>query len=95
MAEEKWFSYARKSRGPAAAQGIGIFFEIIPAQYGVAEGVLYLEDMNGNPIASQKLRGDDNPLHIATRLLRDKGRNSSSVAGFYADIPNNGRETYH
>jgi len=49
--------------------------------------------MNGKPIASQKLRSDDNALHVAARLLRDKGRNNST--GFYADIPNNGRGTYH
>jgi len=56
---------------------------------------LYLETTSGNPIASQKLRNDDNPLHVAVRLLRDKGCNKSGVAGFYSAIPNNGRATYH
>jgi len=81
-----------QTRAPRSDNDCG---EIKEAQYGVAEGILYLEDINGKPIASQKLRDDDNPLHVAARLLRDKGRNNSSVAGFYADIPNNGRETYH
>jgi len=82
-----------QTRAPRSDNDCGA---IIEAQYAItADGVLYLETTSGNPIASQKLRSDDNPLHVAVRLLRDKGRNNSSVRGFYGDIPNNGRQTYH
>ena len=82
-----------QTRAPRSDSDCG---QIAEAQYAItADGVLYLDDMSGKPIASQKLRSDDNPLHVAARLLRDKGRNNSSVAGFYANIPNNGRGTYH
>jgi hypothetical protein len=84
-----------QTRGPRSESDPG---QIIEAQYATtASGVLYLEDMSGKPIASQKLRSDDIPLHVAVRLLRDhqRGGNKSEVAGFYASIPVNGRETFH
>ena len=62
--------------------------QIAEGQYGVSGGVLYLNDINGNAIVSQQLRPDDNPLAVATRLLREKtrGGNSSAPAGFYDPI---------
>ena len=74
-----------QTRGPRSDNDGGA---IIEAQYAVAGGVLYLEDMRGSAIASQKLRDDDTALHVAARLLRDhyRGRNNAP-AGFYeADI---------
>lgn len=68
---------------------------IIEGQYATAGDVLFLSDINSNPIASQKLRADDNAAAVARKLLKERRRASSSVPGFY-DSPNyNPNRVFH
>ena len=56
---------------------------IIEGFYAISDGVLYLEDAQHNPVASQQLRSDDNPVAVARRLLRER---RSPNKAFYAPI---------
>lgn len=56
---------------------------IIEGQYATAGDVLYLETTDGDPIAPQRLRRDDNAPAVARRLLKERWRGKSTVPGFY------------
>jgi len=68
---------------------------IIEGQYATAGDVLYLEDMRGNAIASQRMRPDDNAPAVARKLLRERRRASSSVPGFYDGPSYNPNRVFH
>jgi|AmaraimetFIIA100_FD_contig_61_4331801_length_1068_multi_3_in_0_out_0_2 hypothetical protein len=88
----EWHYVWVQTRGPMSEGDPG---QITEGQYATAGSVLYLEDTSGNPIASQKLRPDDNAPAVARRLLKEKWRaKSPNVSGFY-DSPVNSSRTFH
>jgi hypothetical protein len=88
--EWKWFCVQTAAPSDRNPQGV-----IAEGFFGVRDGVLYVEDVRGDPLGSQQLRSDDNPASVARRLLKDRRRDKSSVPGFYDGPAYDPRRTFH
>ena len=69
--------------------------QILEGQYGVAGNMVFVEDAKGELISKQKLEPGDDPASVARKLLREKWRGNSTVAGFYDGPINRPNITIH